>query len=91
MIRQRQKALKTLEILTFKKYWALVHKNKNNDSSAVIKTGLENWFRHFTHNYATSESNQESHDDSLDDDKESSTQEGGFINPLFVSLVEATV
>ena len=93
MIRQRQKALKALEVLTFKKYWAIHHKNDiNNDNSPIKLTGLQNWFRQFKPSRDnTSDSNQESQRNSQDEEYEPIINDTGLMNPLYVSLVEATV
>ncbi|CAC5413202.1 unnamed protein product [Mytilus coruscus] len=81
MIRQRQKALKTLEILTFKKYWSIAHKTDKTESTAVIRSGLENWFRHFRHNTFTSDSSQESQNNTQEEKEE--TRAVIFANPTF--------
>ncbi|CAG2206401.1 uncharacterized protein LOC143067674 [Mytilus galloprovincialis] len=89
MIRQRQKALKTLEILTFKKYWSIAHKADKPENTAVIRSGLENWFRHFRHNTFASDSSQESQNNTQEEEKEETHP--AIPNPLFVPLLESTI
>lgn len=89
MIRHRQKALKTLEILTFKKYWSIAHKADKPENTAVIRSGLENWFRHFKHNTFASDSSQESQNNTQEEEKE--THPAIFPNPSFVPLLESTI
>jgi hypothetical protein len=89
MIRQKQKALNNLEILTFKKYWSLVHKvNKKKEHTDWLRPGIENWFHRTIPNDFNSELFTPSQNDTREKVADSPT-ENVYINSSYLSLLGA--